>query len=250
MKLKEIKKIQTTCNFLVHTLQRSPTQKEVEIESGILLKNENLQAILDYKEKDDSEFEIGIRFGIYNNELRKLREEKKLHQKDLSLLLGFAESKIGLIENFRCFPSEKEQKKIADFFSIHMETLFPQWMKIITEDYKQKKKKIIIPVKNLRLQNEEVLQLEAESYSEDSIIRDVENSLVKKRLQEIMISQLTPREKQIIELRTGLNDDCNESMTFEQVGRELNITRERVRQIEAKAHEKMRQHPMMKNLSF
>ena len=55
-----------------------------------------------------------------------------------------------------------------------------------------------------------------------------------------MLETLTPREKRIIELRFGIPDGC--PRTLEEVGEVFGITRERVRQIEAKALKKLR-HP-------
>ena len=56
-----------------------------------------------------------------------------------------------------------------------------------------------------------------------------------------VLSSLTPRERKVLELRFGLED--GRSRTLEEVGREFNVTRERIRQIEAKALRKLR-HPM------
>jgi RNA polymerase primary sigma factor len=55
-----------------------------------------------------------------------------------------------------------------------------------------------------------------------------------------VLSSLTPREKKVLELRFGLED--GRSRTLEEVGREFRVTRERIRQIEAKALRKLR-HP-------
>ncbi len=55
-----------------------------------------------------------------------------------------------------------------------------------------------------------------------------------------MLSSLTPREQKVLVLRFGLDD--GRSRTLEEVGREFNVTRERIRQIEAKALRKLR-HP-------
>ena len=55
-----------------------------------------------------------------------------------------------------------------------------------------------------------------------------------------MLSTLTPREKKVLELRFGLVDGRNR--TLEEVGKEFDVTRERIRQIEAKALRKLR-HP-------
>ena len=64
-------------------------------------------------------------------------------------------------------------------------------------------------------------------------------SLLKQNL-ETVLRTLTPRELRIIQLRFGLIDD--RPLTLEQVGHEFHLTRERIRQIEAKALSKLR-HP-------
>ena len=64
-------------------------------------------------------------------------------------------------------------------------------------------------------------------------------TLLKEQLEEVM-STLTPREAKVLKLRFGLED--GKSRTLEEVGREFQVTRERIRQIEAKALRKLR-HP-------
>ncbi len=64
-------------------------------------------------------------------------------------------------------------------------------------------------------------------------------TLLKEQLQEVM-STLTPREEKVLRLRFGLED--GKARTLEEVGREFQVTRERIRQIEAKALRKLR-HP-------
>ena len=65
------------------------------------------------------------------------------------------------------------------------------------------------------------------------------HQLLKEQVQEVLTS-LTPREQKVLILRFGLED--GRSRTLEEVGREFAVTRERIRQIEAKALRKMR-HP-------
>ena len=65
------------------------------------------------------------------------------------------------------------------------------------------------------------------------------HQLLKEQVQEV-VSTLTPREQKVLILRFGLED--GRSRTLEEVGREFNVTRERIRQIEAKALRKLR-HP-------
>jgi len=63
--------------------------------------------------------------------------------------------------------------------------------------------------------------------------------LLREQLGEVL-STLSPREEMVLKLRFGLDD--GKTRTLEEVGREFNITRERIRQIEAKALRKLR-HP-------
>ena len=64
-------------------------------------------------------------------------------------------------------------------------------------------------------------------------------TLLKEQLEEVL-STLTEREQKVLTLRFGLDD--GRARTLEEVGREFNVTRERIRQIEAKALRKLR-HP-------
>ena len=61
-----------------------------------------------------------------------------------------------------------------------------------------------------------------------------------------IISELTPREQKILEMRFGLEDGV--AHTLEEVGREFGVTRERIRQIEAKALERIEEHEGMGKL--
>jgi RNA polymerase primary sigma factor len=63
--------------------------------------------------------------------------------------------------------------------------------------------------------------------------------LLKEQIEEVL-NTLTPREQRVLQLRFGLED--GRSRTLEEVGKEFNVTRERIRQIEAKALRKLR-HP-------
>ena len=64
-------------------------------------------------------------------------------------------------------------------------------------------------------------------------------AMLKKQLTEVL-ETLTPREEKVVRLRFGLDD--GKTRTLEDVGKEFNVTRERIRQIEAKALRKLR-HP-------
>lgn len=69
--------------------------------------------------------------------------------------------------------------------------------------------------------------------------------LLRERLKEILVD-LSPREQKILAMRFGLEDGITH--TLEEVGKEFGVTRERIRQIEAKALEKIREHEALKKL--
>jgi len=75
--------------------------------------------------------------------------------------------------------------------------------------------------------------------------QDVSRRILRDQIDEIM-NDLTPKERRILEMRHGLKDGV--MRTLEEVGKEFGVTRERIRQIEAKAHEKIRQHDKAKKL--
>lgn len=79
-----------------------------------------------------------------------------------------------------------------------------------------------------------------EDANSESPVTTAANEMLKDRIDKVL-DTLTYREKEIIRLRYGLDDGC--TYTLEEVGRRFNVTRERVRQIEAKAVRKL-QHPV------
>ena len=78
-----------------------------------------------------------------------------------------------------------------------------------------------------------------EDTSQLSPVDQASRELLKESLEEVF-STLSEREAKVLKLRFGLNG--NKPMTLEEVGREFGVTRERIRQIEAKALRKLK-HP-------
>lgn len=79
--------------------------------------------------------------------------------------------------------------------------------------------------------------LSPDQESSRRILRDQVNGI---------LSDLSEKERKILEMRHGLNDGVTH--TLEEVGKEFGVTRERIRQIEAKAHDKIRQHDNINRL--
>jgi RNA polymerase primary sigma factor len=109
-------------------------------------------------------------------------------------------------------------------------------------------------VRHIKKISQDIVSLEAPVGTEEDsklgdFIEDVDSlsplqstnkQLVKENIVE-MLQYLSPRERKIIELRFGLKDGVGH--TLEEVGKKFNVTRERIRQIEAKVLQKLREHP-------
>ncbi len=74
---------------------------------------------------------------------------------------------------------------------------------------------------------------------------DSSRRIISDQVKEIL-GDLPPKERKILEMRHGLTDGYTH--TLEEVGKVFGVTRERIRQIEAKAHEKIRQHDKVNRL--
>ncbi len=86
-------------------------------------------------------------------------------------------------------------------------------------------------------------------FIEDETIKSPNEITMQSQLREQILSVLnflTPREQKVIRLRYGLDD--SHPRTLEEVGREFNVTRERIRQIEAKARKKLMRPTITKRL--
>jgi RNA polymerase primary sigma factor len=84
--------------------------------------------------------------------------------------------------------------------------------------------------------------------ADDKILSPEQESsrrIIKDQVREIL-NDLPEKERRILEMRHGLMDGVQH--TLEEVGKEFGVTRERIRQIEAKAHEKMRNHEKISRL--
>jgi RNA polymerase primary sigma factor len=87
-----------------------------------------------------------------------------------------------------------------------------------------------------------------EFIADDKILRpDQESSrrILSDQIREVL-NELSPKEQKILEMRYGLHDGVQH--TLEEVGQEFGVTRERIRQIEAKVHEKLRNNDKISRL--
>lgn len=94
----------------------------------------------------------------------------------------------------------------------------------------------IVPIEDV---DEEDLQLVW-----DGGLEEVATNVEIDRIVAQLFHDLTEREADVLKLRHGLSDTSDEPMTLDAIGHMYGVTRERIRQIESKALEKLQQHPL------
>ena len=184
--------------------------------------------------KSENIFTLGVRRIPFNGKMRQARQQKDLKQKMLADMVGISIQKIQQIEGIRAYPTEEQAYQIADILEIDPDILFPKWMKKNTIKPKSNFN-YYMDMERKAFESREVLELEAPTTEMDL----VEFEDLKRVLNE-NLNTLNAREKKIIELRFGLKD--GKTSTLDEVGKEFGVTRERIREIEAKALRKLR-HP-------
>jgi len=173
------------------------------------------------------EFEIGIKRQIFNKKLKEKIIEKSFTMAILAKKTGINYGYLSQIINFRRCPSEQQMIDIAVALEVPIEDIFPEKYELIYNKLSGASRETSIEIETLSLESAEALRIEAPQTIE------VESDISK------LLDTLTPKEKRILEMRNGF--DSSSPQTYDEVGKEFGVTRERIRQIEQKALEKLRQ---------
>ncbi len=185
------------------------------------------------------EFSLGVKHQLFNNEVRKRRLEMGLTQSQLGEMIGKSSGVISHIETLKQYPDMDLANSLAECLGATVEELFPGWL--------IEMKKVKTSVTTTHLVTERLLDHPEVKLLPDPESIDIEETMTKvadhcwlKESIAKVLDTLLPREKKVLEMRYGLKG--GETMTYEQIGREFGVTRERVRQIERRALSKLR-HP-------
>jgi len=147
---------------------------------------------------------------------------------------------ISCIINFRQNPSNDMKARIAIALNVPIDDIFPERYDELYAKISPLPKTANVVVDTLRLDAPEVLMLESPE-GREWIEEQAEKNLAKRRLLTMIENiNLSPREIQVLKLRFGLEDGITK--TLEEVCKSIGVTRERIRQIEAKSLEKIRVH--------
>lgn len=183
--------------------------------------------------EDELDEVLRLKLLPYNARLTNTRKKLGYTQKDIHLLTGFPIARIHLIETLKCIPTDFEKGEIASALREPVEYLFPEELELAIEAGvfdKREKHLTETQVSALRL------------WYTDSNIEEFEGTYRLKELVASALSTLTPKEQRVITLRFGFGSPDNVSKTMKDVGMQFGVTKERIRQIEAKALRKLR-HP-------
>jgi len=183
-------------------------------------------------------FKVRIEARVKNASLVGARESAGLNCREAAERIGVHYKSY---ESMRRYPSKNMQNRICDFYRglgifLLEEDVFPEElgktkirMKYIAEREIPKENLISLDTGDKRLLPPVYVQGQIESFE-------------LRRELDISLSKLTPREERIIKMR------FYEDMSLEDLAKEFNITRERIRQIEAKALRKLKHPSRSENL--
>lgn len=200
---------------------------------------------------DHFDVDKGFQFSTYASKAIYYTISREIMQSDRSKFLimqqinELEEIETQLTNVLQRFPTEQE---IADVAGEKVEKIseIKQWREYFSKYSGEIEENIGESQNDYNLEyseDEENIELgnESEMIMDDT---DVENEatigVIKEQLLKVLHT-LTPREEAVLKLRCGFNSN-GEPMTLEEVGKEFNITRERIRQIEKRALRKLR-HP-------
>jgi RNA polymerase primary sigma factor len=172
---------------------------------------------------------VGIHLRAFNWRLWRARRDQGWTQVQLALAAGIETQRLCAIETLRSWPRQEEAEEIAAALDMGVAELFPEELRDAVSSRLSSSIRFPVPLRALPA-GIQVAQL-AEAGAEATDLRE--------HLQ-AAISSLTPREQKVLTLRFGL--DGGPGQTLKEVGREFNVTQERIRQMEAKALRKLR-HP-------
>ena len=184
--------------------------------------------------KEEDGWELGRQVNYFNGTLRKLRLKRGLVQKDVAKAVGVKPITISSYETMRSMPSKEVMKKIADFFNVRVEQIFPEYLSML------KSKTPLKTVEYANLSTQAIEEYNRETAMLQAGDRDPEKQFRKEEVRDKInkaLECLSEREKKIICMHYGLGQDAK---TFGEISEEFWITADRISQIEKRALSKLR----------
>lgn len=177
---------------------------------------------------------VSLKLLTRNTRLVEARKAKGVTQVQMAKDIGMSPQTLSHVENLRFIPKDEEMAEIAAYLVQAIDYLFPD---VLIEAIKAG----VFRRRDAQLREPEIISLtEAQQLL---LTYDMEEEVDNHKLYEEIdqvLATLEPREAEVLRVRFGF--DGGPSATLEEAGRVFGVTRERIRQIEAKALRKLR-HP-------
>lgn len=207
-------------DYLWAQFQREPIDEEIELEKKTFKPAEGIR--------------LGLYRRIYNKALKEAIEKSGLTALQIQEKIKIPINYLSAILNFKRNPTEIERTKLSVILNTPEDILFPIRYDELYEKISPLSRETEVVFKFIALDSPEVLALPSPD-SEKEIIRNAENSLLKTRIEKI-IRSCSFKEQEVF------NKRFLEEKTYEEIGKEMELSRERVRQIEAKYLERIKYH--------
>ena len=181
---------------------------------------------------------VRLRLLTHNIRLIEARKEMGLTQAALAKLLEWPPWRLSQIEGLKRAPDNGEQAELASTLGKPCDYLFPEALldSIRVGVFSRRQVDLRGP-EIISLTESALLQLAYDG--ETALIEEVETGgkLLQEQIDDVLRT-LKPRESEVLRIRYGL--DGGGPKTLEEIGKFFNVTRERIRQMEAKALRKLR----------
>jgi len=174
---------------------------------------------------------VTLRLHARNGRIIQSCENKGITLGQLAQELGWSYHKLSRIVNLWDISKEEDKIEIAVILEQPIDYLFPETLDIAIRKGVFRKRKV-------ELGEPEIFSMVEARYDDTGMLENIDRKLLAEALPPVLQKALTIREYRIIQLRFGLED--GRSRTCEEVGKEFNVTRERIQQIENKALRKLR----------
>ena len=181
---------------------------------------------------------VNLRLLTSNTRLVAVRKAKGLTQAEAARGIDMAVSRYEAIERLQRLPDDEDMAKIAGYFGEPVSNLFPDALLAAMEAGVFDRRYIELTAPEI-ISLTEAQHLRLTYDGEGRMIDEISRKELRERIDEVL-ETLEPRFREVLRLRFGLDDGV--SKTLEDVGSYFNVTKERIRQIEAKALRLLR-HP-------
>lgn len=241
--MKDIEKIKTiyeTRDKLQEELKRDPLDEEIAAETAIDIDEIRFLKTFRVEEEPREDFQLRFKMTIKNHELEKARTALNLTQTQFAEKIGMGKATYCQIECCRQFPNTDKMQQIAKGMGKPVGTLFPQWLEMFSERWNDAEKERIVPINNLAINSLSVLSLPSGDGREE--LEKIGEMAIAKNILGNAIKEMGDRERKVLESR------FIDGLTLEETAKRMGVTRERIRQVEAKGLERLREDKNVKSL--